>query len=144
MLMPQVLSLALAALVMAEPAAGALRLTQRALVPVCLDGAPVAGGRRSWPTGAAPMTLAVTMTNRPRTGTADAAPGQASVTFTPEAGHRYEVEVRASTEAFARRVYAAGAWTPVVRDRTTDRIVSSAPVWVTGPCHALTPASAER
>jgi len=37
--------------------------------------------------------------------------------------------VRADSTAFSTRVWRSGEWTPVVRDRTTDRIVSSTPVW---------------
>jgi hypothetical protein len=38
--------------------------------------------------------------------------------------------------AFARRIFKRGTWKPVVRDRTTDRIVSSEPVWSEIACTA--------
>lgn len=81
--------------------------------------------------------LAVTMRNQPRPGMApagDADPGTAIVRFTPEPGHRYEVEVRADAASFSRRVWTTGAWAPVVRDRTTDRVVSGDPEWAAPPC----------
>ncbi len=114
--------------------AARLTITQRALVPVCVDHSRVTPSQRRWSLGAAPFTITVTMKHAPRTGIANAAPGHATVTFTPEPGHRYEVEVRAPSTAFSRRVFAQGAWTPVVRDRTTDRIVSTDPVWTDGSC----------
>ena len=69
---------------------------------------------------------------RDRPGPAGPLPaaGTAEVTFTAEAGHRYEVEVRADAAAFSSRAWQAGEWIPVVRDRSTDRIVSDAARWV--------------
>jgi hypothetical protein len=117
----------------AQDNAARLTVTQRALVVQCLDGAAVGAGRRSW-TISAPVTLAVTMRNRPRTGVANAEPGTAIVRFTPDAGHRYEVEVRADAASFSRRVWTTGTWAPVVRDRTTDQVVSGDPEWAAPPC----------
>jgi hypothetical protein len=120
----------------AQTAEARLRVTQRALVVQCYNGAPVAPRTRAW-TVAAPVTLAVTMRNQPRAGMApsgDADAGTAIVQFTPEPGHRYEVEVRADATSFSRRVWTSGAWAPVVRDRTTDRVVSGEPDWAAPPC----------
>lgn len=114
--------------------AGSLKVTQRHLVPVCRGAAPVPAGTRSWSTADAPLALTFTMRNQPRTGLASADSGYATVVFTPEAGHRYEVEVRAAPQTFSARVWAEGQWAPVVRDRTVDRIVSSEPVWGAPPC----------
>jgi hypothetical protein len=58
----------------------------------------------------------------------------ALVTFTLEANHRYEVEVRAPVTSYSKRVWDPEQWTPVVRDRTVDRIVSGDPTWTTVPC----------
>jgi hypothetical protein len=113
-----------------------LAVTQRALVVQCFNGAPVVPRTRAW-TVAAPVTLAVTMRNQPRPGMAAAdggGPGTAIVQFTPEPGHHYEVEVRADTAAFSTRVWPKGTWTPVVRDRTSDRVVSGDPEWAAPPC----------
>lgn len=132
--MSSALTFTVAAVLVAAAQTGSLKVTQRHLVPVCLDAAAVRTGTRSWPTGDAPMALTFTMRNQPRTGTADAAPGYATVRFTPEPGHRYEVEVRSATDTFSKRVWSEGAWTPVVRDRTDDRLVSSEPVWGPPPC----------
>ena len=112
-----------------------LKVTQPALIVQCKDGAAVADGQRAW-TVTAPVTLAVTMRNRPRPGMApaDGDPGTAIVRFSPEPGHRYEVEVRADATSFSTRVWPKGEWTPVVRDRTADRIVSSDPDWSAPPC----------
>jgi hypothetical protein len=120
----------------APPADARLRITQRALVVQCVNDAPVAPGTRAWIVSA-PVALAVTMRNQPRPGMApggDAGPGTAIVRFTPEPGHRYEVEVRADAASFSRRVWTTGTWAPVVRDRTTDRVVSDEPEWAAPPC----------
>lgn len=120
----------------AQASAARLRVTQRALVVQCFNGAPVAARTRAW-TIAAPVALAVTMRNQPRPGMApagDADPGTAIVQFTPEPGHRYEIEVRADAASFAARVWPRGSWGPVVRDRTTDRVVSGDPEWAAPPC----------
>lgn len=109
-----------------------IAVTQRALVVQCVDGAAVPAERRSWTVGA-PVTLAVTMRNQPRPGVASADPGTAVVRFTPEPGHRYEVEVQADATAFSTRVWPQGQWTPVVRDRTVDVIASGPPEWVASP-----------
>ncbi len=103
----------------------------------CRDGAAVAASLRRWRQPPAPVTLAVTMRNDPRRGIAAADPGTAVVTFTAEAGHRYEVEVRAEMMRFAVRVWPKGQWTPVVRDRTTETIVSGPATWADdAPCAA--------
>lgn len=117
----------------AGPADATLRVTQPALIAQCLNGTAVASATRSWRVST-PVTLAVTMRNQPRPGVADADPGTAIVQFTPEPGHRYEVEVRAAATTFSARVWTTGAWTPVVRDRTADRVVSSDPEWAAPPC----------
>ena len=120
----------------AHAATARLAVTQRALLVQCVDGAAVPADRRSW-TVSAPVTLAVTMRNQPRPGMApagDSDPGTAIVRFTPEPGHRYEVEVRADPTTFSTRVWPKGAWLPVVRDRTTERIVSGDPEWAAPPC----------
>ncbi len=135
------LTLATAAVLVLGAPAGSLKVTQRHLVPVCLEAAAVRPGTRAWPTGNAPLALTFTMRNQPRPGTADAPAGYATVTFTPAAGHRYEVEVRSAPRTFSQRVWPEGAWTPVVRDRTDDRIVSGEPVWGPPPCPV---ASAQR
>jgi len=113
-----------------------LAITQPALVVQCFNGSAVTPRTRSW-TVTTPVVLALTMRNEPRPGMAPAGdidPGTATITFTPEPGHRYEVEVRAEPMRFSTRVWPRGEWTPVVRDRTTDAVVSGAPVWDAPPC----------
>lgn len=132
--MPTLPLLALTAVLVAAAPAGSLKVTQRHLVPVCRDAAAVPAGTRAWSTGERPIALTFTMRNQPRTGTADAVPGYATVRFTPEPGHRYEIEVRSAPQTFSRRVWAEGQWAPVVRDRTRDRIVSAEPEWGAPPC----------
>lgn len=139
--MSTALTLTVAGVLVAAAPAGSLKVTQRHLVAVCVAGAPVRAGARSWPTGDGPMALTFTMRNQPRTGVAHAVPGYATVTFTPETGHRYEVEVRSAPQAFSARVWPEGQWTPVVRDRTTDQVVSGDPAWGPPPCPV---ASAQR
>ncbi len=108
-----------------------MKVTQKSLQPLCLDGAAVKPGERSWRLSGREHAVAFTMRNRPRTGVAgsDVTPGVAVVRFTPEAGHKYEVEVRAPATTYSTRVWERGAWAPVVRDRTVDGIVSSEPEW---------------
>jgi hypothetical protein len=111
-------------------------VTQRALVPLCLDGAPVAPGRRAWRLAPAEHTLSFTMENAPRSGAADVSPdpGIAALHFTLDAGHTYEIEVRARAMTYAEREWTKGSWIPVVRDRTVDAIVSGDPVWRRTAC----------
>jgi hypothetical protein len=74
------------------------------------------------------------MHNEPRSGVDNHDPGIAVISFTPEAGHKYEIEVRGDAAAYSRRVWTKGEWQPVVRDRTTDTIVSSDPKWIETGC----------
>ena len=106
-----------------------LKVTRSDLVPQCFDGTPVPAGTRSWDLAAGELSLVFSMRSQPRHGGVVPDSGWAAITFTAEPGHRYEVEVRADATAFSTRVWRSGEWRPVVRDRTTDRIVSSAPVW---------------
>ena len=111
-----------------------VKVTQKYLVPICLDGAPV-NGDRHWRLTLSEHTLAFTMRNEPRhPATPEAAPGFAVVRFIPQAEHRYEIEVRAEATAFSSRAWNRGEWKPVVRDRTTDEIVSSEPEWHEEAC----------
>jgi hypothetical protein len=115
-----------------------VKVTQKYLVPVCLDGSrlPDAKGPRRFRLTLAEHTLAFTMRNEPRhPATASVSPGFALVRFTPRAGHRYEIEVRAEPGTFSSRVWNRGEWKPVVRDRTTEEIVSTPPEWREDACH---------
>lgn len=109
-----------------------VEVTQRYLVPLCLEGAPVKGEERRWELDQKEHALAFTMQKGPHTRQVPAgSPGIAVVRFTPEPGHRYEVEVRTSSpNSYGTRVWQRDEWKPVVRDRTVDRIVSSDPEWV--------------
>ena len=122
---------------LAQPAPSAkVKVTQSHLTPTCLDGKP-AGDKRTWTLATGDHTMAFTMRNEPRSGGAAPSaesPGVATVTFGLEAGHDYEVEVRADPTTFSRRVWQPQQWTPVVRDRTTDRIVSNEPRWTGEAC----------
>ena len=112
-----------------------LRITQRALMAMCVNEVSVDPSMRRWTVGPEEVRLTVTMRNEPRYPYGDDGPaGVATIAFRPEPGHRYEVEVRADGQSFARRVWTAGNWTPVVRDRTTEQIVSSPPEWTAPSC----------
>lgn len=113
-----------------------LVITQEFLVPLCLDGNPVDSGQRRWRLAPGQHVMRFTMRNAPRVGAGglDVEAGDASVTFTLEAGGKYEVEVRAPGQSYARRVWAKGEWIPAVRQRNPDRIVSGEAVWENGPC----------
>lgn len=112
-----------------------VKVTQKGLRVLCLDGAAV-GAQRTWSLAPGSHRLSATMANAPRTGApgADAQPGTAEVTFTLEGGHRYEIEVRGLVKSFAFRAWRRGEWKPLVRDRTADREVSGEPEWVEGGC----------
>jgi ketosteroid isomerase-like protein len=116
-----------------------VKVTHDHLVALCLDGAAVKEGERKWKLGPQEHALAFTMRNQPRSGMGGQAAGVAVVKFTPEAGHAYEVEVRAPGESFSTRVWERGQWSPVVRDRTVDRIVSSEPEWTDAACPPAVP-----
>ncbi len=105
-------------------------------MPLCLDGNPVDSGQRRWRLAPGQHVMRFTMRNAPRVGAGglDVEAGDASVTFTLEAGGKYEVEVRAPGQSYARRVWAKGEWIPAVRQRNPDRIVSGEAVWENGPC----------
>src|SRR5215213_8268934 len=81
-----------------------LRITQSHLVATCYDGKPISGSERSWKV-TAPVSLTFTMRNEPRPGVPNASPGVAAVSFEPEAGHKYEIEVRAPATAYSQRVW---------------------------------------
>lgn len=119
----------------AEPVAR-LHARHGAVVVECVADAPARAGTRAWTLSPQPVALVMTMRNSPRQGIAGAEAGHARIVFTPEPGHRYELEIRADPMAHSRRVYAHGAWTPVVRDRATERVVSGTPVWTDGRCAA--------
>ena len=108
-----------------------VEVKQKYLVPLCLDGAPLEPGERSWKLASGAHSIASTMRNDPRSGSPvpDADPGVALVRFKLEPGHRYDVEARAPSASFSSRVWSEGEWKPVVRDRTIDRIVSGDPEW---------------
>ncbi len=119
-----------------QPPTARVKVTQSHLAPTCLDGHST-GNKRAWSMAAGEHTMAFTMRNEPRPGVAAesaASPGVATVTFTLEAGHDYEVEVRAEPATFSRRVWERQQWNPVVRDRTADRIVSSEARWTGEEC----------
>jgi hypothetical protein len=113
-----------------------VKVTQKYLVPVCLNGRPVDAGERLWRLAPGSHSLAFTMHNAPHQAVAgaDVAPGIAVVRFPLDAEHKYEVEIRAPATTFASRVWKTGEWKPVVRDRTVDRIVSSEPEWLVAGC----------
>ena len=113
-----------------------VKVTQKYLVPTCLDGAPVKSDSRRWKLSPGEHSMAFTMRNNPRKGmpAAPPDPGVAVITFTPEVGHKYEIETRAESTTFSMRVWERGAWSPVVRDRTANRVVSTTPVWTEGVC----------
>lgn len=110
-----------------------VRVSNAHLVPLCVNGSAVKSDQRSWKLSET-TALTFTMRNEPRPGIENHAPGLAQIEFTPKDGHSYEIEVRSDAGSFSRRVWMKGEWKPVVRDRTTDRIVSSDPTWIEGGC----------
>ena len=113
-----------------------VKVTHSHLKPVCLDGESAKPGERNWRLRPGLHSMLLTMRNDPREGAESqqrivpkTGPGFAAVSFTLEASHKYEIEVRASEMAFSTRVWERGDWKPVVRDRTADRVVSSEANW---------------
>jgi hypothetical protein len=134
MVLDYVLGLLMAASLATGPAPAQeradLRVTQRYLVPLCLDGHAVTAHQRRWKVGPGEHTLVFTMHNDPRPGMGgNEEPGRAAIHFTAAAGGRYEVETRAGTLTYSRRVWKEGEWKPVVRERRSDTLVSSEPTW---------------
>jgi hypothetical protein len=111
-----------------------VRVTQKYLLPVCLDGSAVNAQSRHWALSPGRHSLSVTMANDPRPGVSSADPGVATIDFTVTAEHRYEVEVRAEPSSYSRRVWKKGEWTPVVRDRSVEGTASEVPSWDAPPC----------
>jgi hypothetical protein len=113
-----------------------VKVTQKYLVPLCLDGAAVKSGDRRWKLSPTEHSMTFTMTNKPRKGmvATPGGPGIVVIKFTPEAGHKYELEARAASTTFSTRAWERGAWSPVVRDRTADRVVATQPVWTEAGC----------
>lgn len=127
-------SIACAAAPAAPTEAGAdVRITNSHLVATCVAGRISDNGERRWELSR-PTSMAFTMKNEPRPGIENRAPGIAAISFTPEPGHKYEIEVRAGESTFSTRVWPRGQWSPVVRDRTTDTVVSGEPQWIEKPC----------
>jgi hypothetical protein len=114
-------------------AAADVRVSNSHLVPICMNGSLLSGNQRKWKLSEK-TSFVFTMRNEPRSGVPNNAPGQAAIEFTPEEGHIYEIGVRGDAAAFSRRVWKRGEWKPVVRDRTTDQIVSEDPIWVDHGC----------
>jgi len=112
-----------------------LRISNSNLLATCVAGKPISDGHRSWRV-TDPVSMTFTMRNQPRSGVANHDPGIAVVSFTPVAGHTYEIEVRGDAAAFSTRVWTKGEWKPVVRDRTTDQMVSTDPKWIETGCGA--------
>lgn len=107
-----------------------VNLTQKYLVAGCLDGTPIKSRQRRWKLAARAHAVSFTMGDDP------AKAGYATVRFTPEVGHKYEIEVRAPAMSFPRRAWERGTWKPVVRDRTTNVIVTGEPEWSATACPA--------
>jgi hypothetical protein len=116
------------------PAVADVRITNSHLVATCVAGRVAADGERAWRLSQ-PTTMAFTMKNEPRPGIENHAPGIALIEFTPEAGHKYEIEVQTVASANSLRVWPRGKWAPAVRDRTTDRVVSGEPKWIEKSCN---------
>ena len=115
-----------------------IKLTQKYLVAVCVDGAPVKAGERRIRVSPGEHTLAFTMRNAPRSvasGTG-VGPGIAVVRVSVETGRRYEAEIRGPVESYSTRVWTRGEWKPAIRDRTLEQIVSGDPVWLEAGCEA--------
>ena len=126
----------LSTLLMADSAD--VRITNSHLQIVCLDGKAVAG-QRKWQLPQRTVSMTFTMRNAPRAGGESAEAGFATITFTPQNGHPYEIEVRSDPARYSSRVWPKGEWRAVVRDRSTDRIVSSEPHWLDAPNCGATP-----
>jgi len=118
-----------------EPSKVHVKITQKHLSMLCLDQKVVKNNQRSWELPLTEHSLIFTIKNQPRSGnSSNVDPGVAMIRFTPENGHRYEIEIRGSAESYSTRVWRKNEWKPVVRDRTTGEIVSTDPEWVQTDC----------
>ena len=116
----------------AQPTAD-VRVSNSHLQTVCVDGK--ASDQRTWDLPQRETTMTFTMRNQPRSGRPGGEAGFAVIAFTPERGHTYEIEVRSDPLMYSTRVWPKGEWRPVVRDRTTNQIVSGDPKWLAAvPC----------
>jgi hypothetical protein len=111
-----------------------VRVTHGALVPLCLDSADVAHRARKWKLAPGEHTLTLTTHNQPRAGIASPDAGIGRIHVTLVAGHKYDVELRAVAGAYSTRAWKKAEWSPVVRDRTTDAVVSDAVEWIDAGC----------
>ena len=107
-----------------------VNLIQKYLVAGCLDGTPIKSRQRRWKLAARPHAVSFTMGDDP------AKAGYATVRFTPQVGHKYEIEVQAPAMSFPRRAWERGTWKPVVHDRTANVIVTGEPEWSATACPA--------
>ena len=80
--------------------------------------------------------MVLSMRNQRRPGRVTPEAGWATISFAAQAAHRHEVDVGANRVAFSTRRWRQGEWTPVVRERTTNAIVSGEPEWTDGQCPA--------
>src|SRR5262245_2085864 len=90
-----------------------VRVSNAHLQVACVDGKP--STQRKWDLPKREVAMIFTMKNQPRNGREDAAAGYASIAFTPEPGHVYEIEVRSNPAMYSARVWPKGEWKPVVR-----------------------------
>ena len=116
----------------AAPRTADVRVSNSHLQTACVNGEP--SDQRKWDLPPRAVAMTFTMKNQPRPGRTSADAGWASIEFTPETGHTYEIEVRSEPIRYSDRVWPKGEWRPVVRDRMTDQIISSAPRWVESAC----------
>ena len=126
-------SLLLSGLLLEASQLADVRISNTHLQIACLDARPVEAGRRKWDLPERAVSMTFTMRNRPRAGRTGAAAGFASIDFTPQPGHVYEIEVRSDPMRYSERVWPKGEWRAVVRDRTTDQIISGEPQWSDSP-----------
>lgn len=108
-----------------------VRVSNSYLQTTCVDAK--ASAERKWDLPKRDVSMTFTMKNQPRPGRPDAEAGLASIAFTPEPGHVYEIEVRSDPQMYSTRVWPKGEWKPVVRDRTTNQIISGEPQWSDAP-----------
>ena len=122
-----VIGVTFTALAAAQPTAD-VRVSNSHLQTACVNGKT--SKERKWELPQRDTTMTFTMRNQPRTGRPPRAEaGFATIAFTPVPGHIYEIEVRSDPMMYSTRVWPKGEWRPVVRDRTTDQIISGELRW---------------
>ena len=112
-----------------------VRVTQRYLVARCFNGNAVDPGTRKWDVAPGVVTLAFSMrSDSPAPAVRCPTPAPPRSASKPKRATATKWRYAPTPATFSSRVWRANEWIPVVRDRTTERIVSDAARWSEAGC----------